>query len=261
MCFFFFFINEIKSVCNGTWINVSEQIDSTERTYQLCYEQNSSSIIKADEHQSFQGNVIIPNDADHQITEIGFEAFALCSDLTSVIINAPVTIISGRAFSDCPNLMYVSIPPTVTTICYQAFNRWTNHYNPTAGSLTLHFVGQSQWSTIQIADGETDPSDGRMQPVQWSANLILLFEAKPSTLSFANPLTFKVNTIEVYCRTSFTITFGADYSSVTTTIQAHQIDWPFPSTTPCDCTVIRARHRNSKSLLFLGAYGALGNLE
>ena len=56
------------------------------------------------------------------VTTIGDDAFARCYNLTSITIPASVTTIGGYVFSDCKNLTSVTIPSGVTAIGDGAFS-------------------------------------------------------------------------------------------------------------------------------------------
>ena len=64
-------------------------------------------------------NTIIPNN----VTNIGNNAFASCSDLTSIVIPNSVTTIGGDAFASCSSLASIIIPNSVTNIGEQAFRK------------------------------------------------------------------------------------------------------------------------------------------
>lgn len=53
------------------------------------------------------------------------EAFANCTDLTSVIIPAGTTSIGEKAFYNCTSLTHITIPEGVTTISKSAFEGCT----------------------------------------------------------------------------------------------------------------------------------------
>ena len=63
-------------------------------------------------------SVIIPS----SVTFIAYESFWNCSSLTSVTIPSSVTTIGDEAFYDCSSLTSVTIPGSVTTIGYEAFS-------------------------------------------------------------------------------------------------------------------------------------------
>ena len=55
------------------------------------------------------------------VTNIGYEAFRGCSNITSITIPASVTNISDYGFCSCSNLSTIAIPASVTSIGYSAF--------------------------------------------------------------------------------------------------------------------------------------------
>ena len=55
------------------------------------------------------------------VTNIGYEAFRGCSNITSIAIPASVTNIGGYAFNRCSKLSTIAIPASVTSIGYSAF--------------------------------------------------------------------------------------------------------------------------------------------
>ncbi len=75
----------------------------------------------------YSGNVVIPefvtyDGKTYSVTNIGYQAFYRCSDLTSVNIPNSVTSIEGSAFFGCRGLTSVNIPNSVTHIGISAFS-------------------------------------------------------------------------------------------------------------------------------------------
>ena len=70
-------------------------------------------------------SVIIPE----SVTEIGFEAFMSCDDLTSVRLSENVKTICSYAFGFCGNLQQLTIPESVTVIEEYAFHACDNLKN------------------------------------------------------------------------------------------------------------------------------------
>ena len=65
---------------------------------------------------------VIPSEIDgKRVTQIGYDAFNDCTELTSITIPDGVTIIGNSAFSDCTSLETVTIPNSVTQIYTRAF--------------------------------------------------------------------------------------------------------------------------------------------
>ena len=63
------------------------------------------------------GSVFIPS----SVTNIEFEAFAFCTNMTSVTMSNGVISIGDDAFAECTSLGSVTIPDSVTSIEFQAF--------------------------------------------------------------------------------------------------------------------------------------------
>ncbi|MCQ2324733.1 MAG: leucine-rich repeat domain-containing protein [Paludibacteraceae bacterium] len=102
-------------------------------------EVNNVMVIPAkSEYPTYSGDVVIPStvnyhDTTFTVTQIGSNAFAGCSNLTSVTIPSSVTTIGYNAFYDCTGLISVTIPNSVTTIGDDAFYLVNNIvYNGTA---------------------------------------------------------------------------------------------------------------------------------
>jgi hypothetical protein len=78
------------------------------------------------QHNGFTGAAIIPetvvyNSQTYSVTSIGYGAFFLCFDLTSVTIPNSVTSIGDIAFQECYGLTSVTIGNSVTSIGDVAF--------------------------------------------------------------------------------------------------------------------------------------------
>lgn len=80
----------------------------------------------------FPSNCFAPLSPDHffklceiklpnSITEIGHDAFAFCTSLTSIKIPDGVTVIGDNAFNCCESLTSVELPNGIMTIGYSAF--------------------------------------------------------------------------------------------------------------------------------------------
>ena len=70
---------------------------------------------------------VIPSEIDgKRVTQIGYDAFNDCTELTSITISDGVTIIGNSAFSDCTSLETVTIPNSVTQIYTRAFYNCTS---------------------------------------------------------------------------------------------------------------------------------------
>lgn len=104
---------------------------------EVCYNLDSSThqatvtyynMFDEQNYYSYSGNVVIPatvtyNSVTYSVTSIGDDAFADCSDLTSVTIPNSVTSIGNNAFYSCTGLVFVTMSNSVTTIGKLAFGQ------------------------------------------------------------------------------------------------------------------------------------------
>ena len=67
-------------------------------------------------------NTIIPN----SVTAIGKDAFAGCTEMTTINIPNTVTLINSEAFFDCTSLSSVNLPDNLKTIGKHAFRDCTS---------------------------------------------------------------------------------------------------------------------------------------
>jgi len=84
-------------------------------------------------------SVIIPSKIDDKpVTNIRYNAFAVCTRLTNVSIPDIVIIIGNSAFALCANLTIVTIPDNVTIIDEYAFVNCTRLTSITIGNGVQH---------------------------------------------------------------------------------------------------------------------------
>ena len=74
----------------------------------------------------YEGNIVIPssvnyNGTTYSVTSIGWGAFAVCTNLTSIEIPNSVTSIGNYTFEHCSSLTSIQIPNSVTSIGNNAF--------------------------------------------------------------------------------------------------------------------------------------------
>lgn len=119
--------------------------------------------------KDYQGDVIIPEEVVYQlttytVTSIGYDAFAWCSNLTSIEIPGSVTSIGDEAFSGCSGLASIVFPGSVTSIGIKAF-----YYCSGLTSIEIPesvtsignsaFYGCSNLTSIAFEDGESELVD------------------------------------------------------------------------------------------------------
>ena len=97
-------------------------------------------VVKGDD--KYKGDIIIPssvtvNKIEYTITEIGYDSFYECTELTSITfpndITGKLSLIDSRAFSGCSGLTIVKIPDTVVEIGRFAFTDCSNLKSVTFG--------------------------------------------------------------------------------------------------------------------------------
>ena len=85
----------------------------------LTFTQVGTEYTVAAKNKTIDGEVIIPYKyLDHVVTSIKNHGFNRCEYITSVIINAKITVIPDYAFMGCCALKRIVIPSTVKTINY-----------------------------------------------------------------------------------------------------------------------------------------------
>ncbi len=100
----------------------------------IYYEEASGGVrvVSANSTGYYKGDIVIPSsvhyndpicnvDTIYNVTGIGDNAFAQCTELTSVSIPNTVTYIESEAFYGCSSLTSVSIPRSVTSIDNSVF--------------------------------------------------------------------------------------------------------------------------------------------
>jgi len=98
--------------------------------------------VEVAEHESFAGEVIIPEEVTYlsetyRVTAIGVDAFLECFELTSVSIPNSVKVIKFAAFAYCKALTSVVIPNSVIEIKKMAFVYCSNLTTITIGSSVI----------------------------------------------------------------------------------------------------------------------------
>ena len=104
---------------------------------------------------------VIPSEIDgKRVTQIGYDAFNDCTELTSITISDGVTIIGNSAFSDCTSLETVTIPNSVTQIYTRAFYNCTSLKEVTIPA-SVTSIGNEAFGYYYVRDSsETKKADG-----------------------------------------------------------------------------------------------------
>ena len=110
--------------------------------------------------------VVIPSTYEGlPVKEIGFNAFANCSALTSITIGNNVTSIGNYAFFYCPSLTSVTIPDSVTVIGELAFSNCSSLTSVTIPNSVTSigdrvFLFCSSLTSVNIPDNVTTIGSG-----------------------------------------------------------------------------------------------------
>ena len=116
---------QTESIADGNSVELNDDLtDSQGIKYRL--NKNDQTAIVSRHTDTLSEVITIPatvtkDGVKYTVTSIGYDAFELCSGLTSVTIPDSVTSIGDFAFSECNSLTSVTIPDSVTSIGNRAF--------------------------------------------------------------------------------------------------------------------------------------------
>ena len=86
-----------------------------------------SAIMEALQDSGNSGKYVsISLESSEDLTEISSDAFAGCTNITSITIPSGVETIGEGAFEGCTNLTEINLPDSVTTIAESAFEGCSN---------------------------------------------------------------------------------------------------------------------------------------
>lgn len=97
--------------------------------YNLISKTHGAEVVAVAGH--YVGDIIIPETiryegVTYKVTSIGANAFALCTEMTSIKLPNNLTSIGANAFDNCNGLKTIVFPPNLKTIDYGAFMYCTN---------------------------------------------------------------------------------------------------------------------------------------
>ena len=108
--------SSVISISKGAFYECTALESITVNQENLVYHSAGNCLIETEKKTLLMGcqNSVIPNDGT--VTNIGYEAFANCINLTNIVIPDSVTQIANRAFVGCSRLASIEIPDSVTNI-------------------------------------------------------------------------------------------------------------------------------------------------
>lgn len=113
-------------VITACWTPIPVSAQTSTSGY-YTYKVSDGEAIITDVDTSISGDITIPHELGGcPVVSIGFQAFAFCKDVTSVIIPDSVTFIAASAFCECSNLTGISIPDSVIYIDRAPFSGCSN---------------------------------------------------------------------------------------------------------------------------------------
>ncbi len=142
-------LSSLATMANGVEVDsIYYLLDSDNMTASVTYTGESSS-----SGNNYSGDIVIPDsiyyaDQLYSVTTIGYEAFAFCSGLTSIIIPNSVTTIGDYAFENCQGLTSITIPNSVTTIGVDAFFTCSDLTSVTIGN-SVTTIGEGAFENCQ----------------------------------------------------------------------------------------------------------------
>lgn len=164
--------NILTSAFDGCAGLTSITVDVSNSAYSsvsgVLFDKNQNALLRYP--SGIAGGYAIPS----TVTSIGPNAFAVCPNLSAIIIPDGVTNIAAGAFYYCASLTDVTIPTNVTSIGYAAFNACTGLTNVTLPNSVTN-IGQIAFSSCASLTSATIPNK--------------LSSIAPNTFSFCISLT------------------------------------------------------------------------
>ncbi len=151
---------------NGIWYTVTDADAKTCQTKAGYYDRGASTYVGGN---TVIGDIVIPSIVTHgsteyTVTSIGVDSFAVCEDLTSIILPESVSSIGMEAFYGCSNLTSINIPEGVSSIERDTFRHCsslTTIQLPDAVTFigVCAFLGCTNLLSINIPEGVTSIGD------------------------------------------------------------------------------------------------------
>ena len=168
---------------NGIYYNLSTETNTAEVTY-----------APDDADYYYSGDIVIPETVNYEgisysVTSIGFHAFSICSNLTSITIGSSVTSIGSSAFSGCSGLTSIIIPTSVTSIGSSAF-RGCSGLTSIIIPNSVTYIGDDAFywcsglTSITIPESVTSIGDRAFEGTAW-------YESQPDGLVYAGKVAYQ----------------------------------------------------------------------
>ncbi len=168
---------------NGIYYNLSTETNTAEVTY-----------APDDADYYYSGDIVIPETVNYEgisysVTSIGFYAFSICSNLTSITIGSSVTSIGSSAFAFCSGLTSIIIPTSVTSIGSSAF-RGCSGLTSIIIPNSVTYIGDDAFlwcsglTSITIPESVTSIGDRAFEGTAW-------YESQPDGLVYAGKVAYQ----------------------------------------------------------------------
>ncbi len=128
-----------------TMTAISFTADATDiyLTYAVNYSTGYAEVSSCSAHAT--GGVTVPastvvDGVTYSVKSIGKEAFANCTDITSIVIENGITTIESGAFKNCTSLLSITMPKTIETCASDALDGCSGYTLTCYDSNVLNFV-------------------------------------------------------------------------------------------------------------------------
>ena len=179
---------------------------------------------KDSNYNSYSGSVYIPSSVTnggktYSVTGIGWNAFYICQNLTSVTLPSTLTYIYSWAFYGCTSLMSINIPNSVTRIEDKAFYYCTSLTSVNIPS-SLVYIGQNAFENcyaltrVNITDVASWCRIEMKDNPLWYAHHLYMNGSEVTNLTIPSSVTTLNDLVFAYCYGLKSVTIGNSVTSI-----------------------------------------------